>query len=59
MDRKITNTAVALPELPFIYVDLQNPDDWEKIEMMLTEAQFPAGTPGEETPARGAGQQPH
>ncbi|HEV2425508.1 MAG TPA: hypothetical protein VGZ29_11835 [Terriglobia bacterium] len=57
MDTKTTDTAIPTLDVQFIYVDLQNSDDWEKIEMILTEAQFPVGTPGEGTPARGAGRQ--
>lgn len=55
MDRQSAIPAVPNSDMPFIYVDLQNPDDWEKIEMILTEEPFPLRTPGEQTPAPGAG----
>lgn len=51
MDKKSANPTVSIPDLRFIYVDLQNSDDWEKIEMILTQAQFPVRTPDEQTAA--------
>ena len=39
VDTKTTDAGVPTSDVPFIYVDLQNPDDWEKIEMILTQAQ--------------------
>lgn len=51
MDRKIANAAVENPDMPFIYVDLQNPEDWAKIEWILSLAHLPGPTPSEQTSA--------